>query len=51
MRVRIATGIDASDTAFVDNHGGEVFVNSLWVTALIDGFLPFDNGVDQVSIV
>ncbi|WP_433209201.1 transglutaminase-like domain-containing protein [Nocardia sp. CA-107356] len=49
--VRIATGRDASDTAFMDNHGGEVFVNSMWVNAIIDGFLPFDNGVDPVSIV
>ncbi len=49
--VRIATGRDASDIAFMDNHGGEVSVNSMWVSAIIDGFLPFDNGVDPVSIV
>lgn len=49
--VRIATGRDASDAAFMDNHGGEVFVNNILVNAIVDGFLPFDNGVDPVAIV
>lgn len=48
--VRIATGRDASDIAFMDNHGGEVFVKSMWVDATIDGFVPFENGIDPVSI-
>jgi transglutaminase-like putative cysteine protease len=48
--LRIATGRDASDAAFLDNHGGEVYVDNMWVRATVDGFLPRDNGVDQVSL-
>ncbi|MFD0364167.1 transglutaminase family protein [Nocardia sp. GCM10030253] len=48
--IRIATGRDASDAAFLDNHGGEVYVNNMRVGATIDGYLPFDNGADQVSL-
>ncbi|MFD6161816.1 transglutaminase family protein [Nocardia sp. NPDC060256] len=48
--VRIATGRDASDVAFLDNHGGEITVNSLQVTALVDGYLPFDDNVTPTSI-
>ena len=41
--VRIATGRDAADTAFLDNHGGDVSLNGLWVSATLDGPLPFDD--------
>lgn len=45
--VRIATGRDAADTAFLDNHGGEMTLNSLTVTAVVDGELPRDS-IDQL---
>jgi transglutaminase-like putative cysteine protease len=48
--VRIATGRDASDVAFLDNHGGEVYVNNMRVGAIVDGYLPLDNGTDRVSL-
>ncbi|WP_405135315.1 transglutaminase family protein [Nocardia sp. NBC_01388] len=41
--VRIATGRDASDIAFLGNHGGDITVNGLWVKAFIDGPLPRDD--------
>ncbi|MRH88185.1 transglutaminase [Nocardia sp. SYP-A9097] len=40
---RIATGRDASDIAFLGNHGGDISINGLWVNAFIDGPLPFDD--------
>ncbi|MCG7594645.1 transglutaminase family protein [Mycobacterium sp. PSTR-4-N] len=45
--LRIATGRDAADTAWLDNHGGSIAVNSMNVTATVDGDLPRDS-VDQV---
>jgi hypothetical protein len=45
--VRIATGRDASDTAFLDNHHGAIMLNSMMITAIVDGELPFDT-VDQL---
>jgi hypothetical protein len=45
--VRIATGRDAADTAFLANHKGAVNLNSLSVTAVVDGDLPRDS-VDQL---
>lgn len=41
--VRIATGRDASDIAFLDNHGGDITVNVPWVTAWVEGPLPTDD--------
>jgi transglutaminase-like putative cysteine protease len=38
--VRIATGRDAADTAFLDNHKGTITPNQLTVTAIVDGDLP-----------
>ncbi len=35
--VRIATGRDAADTAFLDNHNGGIFLNLLNVRAITDG--------------
>lgn len=40
--VRVATGRDAADTAFLDNHGGAIRLNSVGVTATTDGALPND---------
>ena len=38
--VRIATGRDAADIAFLDNHKGAITLNKLVVTAVVDGGLP-----------
>ena len=48
--VRIATGRDASDTAFLDNHKGAITLNQLIVTAVVDGDLPADSIHQLVSI-
>ncbi|GGF91011.1 putative transglutaminase-like protein [Rhodococcoides trifolii] len=48
--VRIATGRDAADTAFLDNHGGRIILNSAQVTAIVDGPLPIDDITELVSI-
>jgi transglutaminase-like putative cysteine protease len=45
--VRIATGRDAADTAFLDNHHGAITLNAMTITAIVDGELPIDS-VDQV---
>ncbi|MGZ4583537.1 MAG: transglutaminase-like domain-containing protein [Mycobacterium sp.] len=45
--VRIATGRDAADTAFLDNHEGAITLNNMTVTAVVDGDLPIDS-VDQL---
>ncbi|MFZ1162943.1 transglutaminase-like domain-containing protein [Mycobacterium sp.] len=48
--VRIATGRDAADTAFLDNHKGSITLNWLSVTAVVDGDLPVDSIDHMVSI-
>jgi transglutaminase-like putative cysteine protease len=48
--VRISTGRDAADTAFLDNHKGSITLNSAWVTAIVDGELPNDSIDELVSI-
>ena len=48
--VRIATGRDAADIAFLDNHGGVITLNKLAVTAIVDGDLPMDSIDQLVSI-
>lgn len=48
--VRIATGRDAADTAFLDNHRGAITLNQLSVTAVVDGDLPRDSIDRLVSI-
>lgn len=48
--VRIATGRDAADTAFLDNHGGSITLNNATVTAVVDGELPQDPISELVSI-
>lgn len=48
--VRIATGRDAADTAFLDNHMGQVTLNNFTVTAVVDGDLPRDSVDQLVSI-
>lgn len=41
--VRIATGRDAADTAFLSSYGGEVRLEQLHVTATVGGDLPADD--------
>lgn len=48
--VRIATGRDAADTAFLDNHKGSITLNNATVTAVVDGDLPQDSVSQLVSI-
>jgi transglutaminase-like putative cysteine protease len=48
--VRIATGRDAADIAFLANHKGAITLNKLEVTAIVDGQLPFDSIDNLVSI-
>jgi transglutaminase-like putative cysteine protease len=48
--VRIATGRDAADTAFLDNHNGAITLKSTTVTAVVDGELPKDSVEQLVSL-
>ncbi|APE36074.1 transglutaminase [Nocardia mangyaensis] len=48
--VRIATGRDASDIAFLDNHGGDITLNSMVVNAFVAGPLPYDDFVQPIRI-
>ena len=48
--VRISTGRDAADTAFLDNHRGSINLNSYEVTATVRGELPIDDGNARVRI-
>jgi Transglutaminase-like superfamily len=48
--VRIATGCDAADTAFLDNHKGAINLNNMTVTATSDDDLPKDSVDQLVSI-
>ena len=48
--VRIATGRDAADTAFLDNHGGGINLTSMSVNAWVEGMLPLDSVEELVSL-
>lgn len=48
--VRIATGRDAADTAFLDNHNGSINVTNMVVTATTDRDLPVDPVNELISI-
>lgn len=48
--VRIATGRDAADIAFLDNHKGAITLTKMEVTAVVDGDLPKDSIDQLVSI-
>lgn len=48
--VRIATGRDAADTAFLTNHGGNIYLDSMEVSAVVDGVLPADDVTQMVSL-
>jgi transglutaminase-like putative cysteine protease len=48
--VCIATGRDAADIAFLDNHNGAITLTVLAVSAVVDGDLPRDSVDHLVSI-
>jgi transglutaminase-like putative cysteine protease len=48
--VRIATGRDSADTAFLDNHSGDIWLNHVWVTVVVEGMLPIDDITELVSL-
>ena len=48
--VRIATGRDAADTAFLDNHRGSINLDSYEVTATVRDGLPIDDGTERICI-
>ncbi|HEY3883533.1 MAG TPA: transglutaminase family protein [Trebonia sp.] len=48
--VRIASGRDAADTAFLSSYGGAVELREISVTAWVDGELPADDVTRLVSI-
>jgi transglutaminase-like putative cysteine protease len=48
--VRIATGRDAADIAFLDNHKGAIELTKMEVMAIVDGDLPNDSIDQLVSI-
>ena len=47
---RTATVCDAADTAFLENHKGEITLHKLSVTGVVDGDLPRDSIDELVSI-
>ncbi|MFT4127601.1 MAG: transglutaminase family protein [Gordonia sp. (in: high G+C Gram-positive bacteria)] len=47
---RIATGRDAADIAFLDNHGGAVSLDYCEVTAIVRGHLPLDDGTETIAL-
>ncbi|WP_082929475.1 transglutaminase family protein [Mycobacterium sp. 852013-51886_SCH5428379] len=48
--VRIATGRDAADTAFLDNHRGQIELKNMVVTAIVEGDLPRDSVQELVTL-
>jgi transglutaminase-like putative cysteine protease len=48
--LRISTGRDAADTAFLTNHGGAVQLRGSEVTAVVDGELPRDRVHQLVAL-
>ena len=48
--VRIATGRDAADTAFLDNHQGGIELRNMFVTAVVNGDLPEDSVQELVRL-
>ncbi len=48
--VRVATGRDAADTAFLDNHHGAITLKDMQVRAVVDGPLPVDSVHDLITL-
>ena len=47
--LRVSTGRDAADTAFLTNYGGGVTLNGLEVTAVVDDF-GTDDGSELLQL-
>jgi transglutaminase-like putative cysteine protease len=47
--LRISTGRDAADIAFLTNHGADLTLTSMSVLAVVDD-LPFDDGLQLVQL-
>jgi hypothetical protein len=47
--LRVCTGRDAADTAFLTNYGGSVSLDGLQVTAVVDHF-GTDDGTSLVQL-
>lgn len=47
--LRIATGRDAADTAFLTNHWANLELNGLWISAVVDDFV-LDGGQELISL-
>lgn len=48
--IRIATGRDAADTAFLDSHGGSILLRSYGILATVRGALPIDHGSERIRL-
>ena len=48
--LRISTGRDAADTAFLTNYGSDLVLGSSTVTAVVEGDLPFDDWGSAVEL-
>jgi transglutaminase-like putative cysteine protease len=48
--IRIATGRDAADTAFVSNYGGPITLDTIKVSATVGGELPTDDVLSAVQM-
>jgi len=48
--VRIATGRDTTDTAFLSSYGGRVLLRAMTVTAAVEGERPTDDGSALVTL-
>ena len=48
--VRIATGLDATDTAFLSSYRGDIQLQDQGVLATVDGLLPSDDLSDLVQL-
>jgi transglutaminase-like putative cysteine protease len=49
--VRISTGRDAADTAFLSSYGGDLRLDEIWVHTVVEDVLPWDDhsGVVQLG--
>ncbi len=48
--VRISTGRDAADIAFLTNHWADLTLSSMSVLAIVDGAIPLDDGMQLVQL-
>jgi transglutaminase-like putative cysteine protease len=48
--IRISSGRDAADAAFLSNYSGAVQLVESWVTAFIEGYLPLDDHTELMSL-